>query len=251
MRCKPRQWDDEAVVMDDNSSNFLETFNAIEDWLRRQVNAPPGEGFHEVVSRVAVRHFGVKRHASLLKKLGRLRNLVVHEYSRDKRMTVPTSYTVEQITAIRDELLSPPSLYSVCTRPAATCDPSDPVGRAAMTMRDRSFSQLPVYDGSAFVGLLTAETVARWVASNLADGQELMEEERVADVLRHQEAGENHAFLGRLSTVLDGLAAFDAFLHRGKRLEAVLLTDSGRPTEQPLGIVTVHDIPKLRRAIWE
>ena len=237
--------------MDDNSSKFLEAFNAIEDWLRRQVNALPAEDFHEVVSQVAVRHFGVKRHANLLKKLGRLRNLVVHEYSRDKPMTVPTPYTVERITAIRDELLSPPSLYSVCTRPVVTCGSSDLVGKAAKAMRDGSFSQLPVYDGTIFVGLLTAGTVARWVAGNLADGQELMEEEKVADVLRHQEDPENHAFLGRSSTVLDGLAAFDSFLHRGKQLEAVLLTDSGRPTEPPLGIVTIHDIPKLRRAIRE
>ena len=49
----------------------------------------------------------------------------------------------------------------------------------------------------------------------------------------------------------DGLAVFDGFLHRGKRLEAILLTENGRPTEQPLGIVTVHDIPKMRRAIRE
>ncbi len=31
----------------------------------------------------------------------------------------------------------------------------------------------------------------------------------------------------------------------------MLLTENGEPTEQPLGIVTVHDIPKMRRAIRE
>jgi len=237
--------------MDDNSSSFLETFNAIEDWLRQQLNVAPGTDFHELVDLVAEGNYGVKRYANLLKKLGRLRNFVIHEYSRDKPMTVPTPYTVERIAAIRDELLSPPSLYSVSTRTVATCGPSDPVGQAAKKMQEGSFSQLPVYDSSTFVGLLTAETVARWVASNLADGQELMVEEKVAEVLGHQEDPENHAFLSRASTVLDGLAAFDAFLRRGKRLEAVLLTENGRPTEQPLGIVTVHDIPKMRRAIRE
>lgn len=237
--------------MDEQSSKFLEAFNAIEDWLRRQANASPGVDFYEVVDLVSERQVGVRRHANLLKKLGRLRNFVVHEYSRDRPMAVPTPYTVEKISAIRDELLSPPSLYSVCTRPVVTCGPSDLVGKAAKAMRDGSYSQLPVYDGTAFVGLLTAGTVARWVAGNLADGQELMAEERVDEVLRHQEGPEHHAFLGRASTVLDGLAAFDTFLHRGKRLEAVLLTDGGRPTEQPLGIITVYDIPKLRRAIRE
>ncbi len=51
--------------------------------------------------------------------------------------------------------------------------------------------------------------------------------------------------LGWALIVLGGLAAFDAFLHWGKRLEAILLTENGRPNEKPLGIVTVHDIPKI------
>jgi hypothetical protein len=71
------------------------------------------------------------------------------------------------------------------------------------------------------------------------------------DVLRHQEDPENHTYLGRRATVPDGLEAFDEFLHRGKRLEANLLTENGQPTELALGIVTVHDIPRLRRAIRE
>jgi predicted transcriptional regulator len=237
--------------MDEQSAKFLDAFNCIENWLRQQAHATPGTDFHETVNLMAERHAGVKRCAAMLKKLGRLRNFVVHEYSRDKPMTVPTPYTVERIVAIRDELISPPTLHSVSNQPVVICRPTDRVGGAAKKMRDGSYSQLPVYDGTTFVGLLTAETVARWVASNLADGQELLEEEKVEAVMRHQEDPDNHTFLGRTSTVPDGLAAFDDFLCRGKRLDAILVTDQGRPTEQPLGIVTIHDIPKLRQALRE
>ncbi len=237
--------------MDDLSSRFVEAYKEIEKWMRSRVRVPPKTPFHELVDLVAEDHETVNRHAELLKMLGRLRNLVVHEYSRSKPVAVPTIHSVDQITSLRDQLLSPPALLSVSTSPVEACAPSDPVGRAAKKMHDGSYSQLPVYDGTAFVGLLTAETVARWVAGNLADGQELMEEEKVADVLRHQEDPANHTFLGRTSTVLDGLAAFDDFLKRGKRLDAILLTENGRPSEQPLGIATVHDIPKMRRAVRE
>jgi predicted transcriptional regulator len=237
--------------LDDQSSEFLGAFNGIEDWLKQQLNTDPDAKFHELVTRMAQGHPGVKRHEHLLKKFGWLRNLVAHEYRRGKPMTVPTPYTVERIVAIRDELLSPPTLLSVSTRPVAICGPSDPVGKATKKMLNESYSQLPVYDNGNFVALLTAETVARWVASNFTAELDLMEEKPVAEVLRHQEDPENYAFLSRASTVWDGLAAFDAFLHKGKRLEAVLLTENGQATEQPLGIVTVHDIPKMRRAIRE
>jgi hypothetical protein len=151
--------------MDANSSEFLEAFYAIEDWLRRRAQAGPGADFHEVVELVADGHGGVRRCAHLLKKFGRLRNFLVHEYSRDRPMTVPTPYAVERIAALRDELISPPALHSVSNQPVVMCGPADPVGGAARKMRDGPYSQPPVYDGGAFVGLLTAETVARWVRS--------------------------------------------------------------------------------------
>src|SRR5688572_5673498 len=125
--------------MDDHSSTFLEAFNAIDSWLRKRANTAPGVDFPEVVDLVAETHAGIKRHAFLLKKLGRLRNLVVHEYSRDKPMTVPTPFTVERILAVRDELLSPPALLSVSNRPVVTCSPSERAGSAARKMRDGSY----------------------------------------------------------------------------------------------------------------
>ena len=51
------------------------------------------------------------------------------------------------------------------------------------------------------------------------------------------------------ATVANALAAFDKFLHHGKRLEAILITNAGRPTESLMGIVTINDIPKLNQAI--
>ena len=60
---------------------------------------------------------------------------------------------------------------------------------------------------------------------------------------------ENVAFILRTATVASALAAFDKFLHRGKRLDAILLTNSGLKTESLLGIVTIHDIPKLNKAV--
>ena len=77
----------------------------------------------------------------------------------------------------------------------------------------------------------------------------LVEEKPIADVMKHEEDHDNHTFLARTATVADGLAAFDDFLRRGKRLEAILITQSGRSSEALIGIVTVHDIPKLNQAI--
>ncbi len=86
----------------------------------------------------------------------------------------------------------------------------------------------------------------RWVAARLAtDDVGLLEEIAISDVLAYTEDPDNHRFLARQASVFDALDAFDAFSRRGKSLDAILITESGRRDQTPLGIVTVFDIPQL------
>ncbi|MGP0063545.1 MAG: CBS domain-containing protein [Isosphaeraceae bacterium] len=231
--------------MDELSSRFLDAFSAIEKHLRRLVDADRHMTFNEMVEKAARVDKGVRRLRSHLKDFGELRNFVVHEYRRDQPTASPSAHAVERLQAIRDELLSPPSLIDLFRQQVETCAPTDPVGAAARKMHDGSFSQLPVYEGDRLVGLLTAETVARWLASRLAGGMGLLEEEIVEIVMQHEEGTHAYVVMDRHATVEDALTAFDDHLHSGKSLDAIILTHSGRETERPLGIVTVSDMPRL------
>ena len=110
-------------------------------------------------------------------------------------------------------------------------------------------SQIPVYAESQFVELLTAETIARWVAHELSSGLGLLEEASLRAVLEFTEDAEHYAFLARVATAFDALAAFDDFAQQGKYLDAILITNSGKRDEKPLGIVTTFDIPTLIAAV--
>lgn len=235
--------------MDNTTSQFVAVYNEIDSWLRGITKTSNEQSFTRLVDATAHSHHGVKRHAQSLKRLAVLRNFVVHEHSHQWPLATATQHALEQLTKIRNELVSPPLLLSISNRPVTLCRPTDPIGKAVKLMHDGSFSQLPVYNDGRFVGLLTAETVARWLSSNLADGQQLVEEKPVAEVLMHQEYPRNYEFMPRSATVFEALTEFDKSLRRGKRLEAILLTENGRTTEAPLGIITIHDIPKTQRAI--
>jgi hypothetical protein len=54
--------------------------------------------------------------------------------------------------------------------------------------------------------------------------------------------------MGLSTTVYDALEEFDKSLHSGEFFDAIILTNGGRATEAPIGIVTVSDMPKLVRA---
>jgi predicted transcriptional regulator len=114
-------------------------------------------------------------------------------------------------------------------------------------MHDNSFSQLPVHDGERLVGLLTGETIARWLAARLEGGDGILLEEPVDKVLEHQEEA-GYVLVATTVTVFDGLTAFDQSLRSGAALQAVIVTANGKATETPLGIVTPSDIPGLVRA---
>jgi CBS domain-containing protein len=130
----------------------------------------------------------------------------------------------------------------------ATSD--EPVGAVAQVMRAGDFSQVPVYEQDRFVGLLTAETVTRWLAAMLADGVGLVEEAPVREVLEHTEDPAHHcAFIARTASAFDALDAFDHHSAHGWSLDAIVITDGGGRDQRPLGIITTFDIPALLSAL--
>jgi CBS domain-containing protein len=233
--------------MDEISARYLDSFNAIEKWLRDQVPSGERYDFPALIDIVGESHHGVRRQAGKLKDLNRFRNFVVHDFSQKKALAVPTKLAADVISAIRNELLSPEPLLSYAAKPVATCRPSEPITIAVQKMREGKFSQIPVCDAARCLGVLTAETIARWLSIDLAVNGGLVEERPIVEVMAHQEDPENHMFVPRTATADDALAAFQDFLGRGKRLEAILITERGHSAEGILGIVTVHDVPSLSR----
>ena len=221
--------------MDNLTSRFLDAFVTIERHLRKMLNADKHMSFYEMVQRSARRDKTVRRLGDRLKDLGELRNFLVHEYRSDQPVAIPSESSVSLIEEIRDGLTKPVRLADLFRGPVVTCAPSDPIGAAARKMHDGSFSQLPVYSGNDLTGLLTSETVARWLADRFADGHGILEEETVEEVMRHGDGSHTFVVMDRQATADDALTEFDDCLHGGKILDAIILTQSGSRNERPWG----------------
>ena len=228
------------------TSRFVSAFNRIEKRLEAIVGPKDYLPFAQLVDKAAGKNSAIRQFRKRLKPLGNLRNVLVHDHEHHKEVAVPTERTVRGLEALAETITSPPPLLTVAAK-LVTCRPSDPVGAAARVMHDNSFSQLPVLDGEKLVGLLTGETIARWLAARLDGGVGILEEEPVGKVLEHQEAA-GYVLVAQAATVFDGLKEFDQALRSGTALQAVIVTANGKATESPLGIVTPSDIPGLVRA---
>lgn len=228
-----------------NTERFLNAFVAIEDQLRRLCAANRGVGFVALVDRAAAGNHEVRYYRDDLKEYAELRNAIVHERMGGQPIAEPYRAAVEAIEAIKTRLLEPPALLPGFRRDVMTCELSDKIGAAAVLMRDRDFSQLPVYDDGALMALLTAETIARWLGAALENGIGLIEEVSIVDVLPHTEDPDNYIVVPRGTTIYEALDAFDTYARRGKALAALIVTQKGKRTERPLSILTASDIPRL------
>ncbi len=233
-----------------NSDVFLRSFCEIESWLRRSVAADRSNTFYQLVDRAAQTNRVVKRYRDDLKEFADLRNAIVHERTDDHVIAEPNDRAVAEIDRIRNALLNPPAviprfqLAEIRSRTLA-----DSVGDAVGDMRNGSFSQLPILSGTKVVALLTAETVVRWLASEFANEIVSLWETQIERILPFTEDVDHYCFLSRAATLFDALSKFEDFAVRGKDLDAILITNDGKPDQQLLGILTLYDLPALLEAL--
>ena len=238
--------------MSTNAERFLDAFARIDHYLRRRLDEDPGIGFSGLVSCAEKKRLLIGRHAADLKEFAELRNAIVHDRSDGHPIADPYVATVEAIERLAELLESPPTALAVIgPMTVEMCSPHTTVAEAARLMRDGSFLQLPVDDDECITAVLTSETITRWMASVMDDhGGVILDEHTVAEALPHTENRDHHwELLGRQSTVFDATRLFDRYSASGLFLDAVLITDSGRPDQKISSIVTTYDLPKLNAAI--
>ena len=229
------------------------------------------------------RHFA--RHLDFLLEAGELRNALVHNrFGRSEYIAVPTATTVAQLEAIDEELRKPVSLRALAAKEVVTIAIDDRIGRVLSLVRERGVVRFPVRRDGRIVALLTASGVVRWIASHdlescalppevqmprgpagaldvrvpkprdtgagtagvggLSDGERIVcaiASVTVGEVLARDHRKDEFAIVAREATADLALSMWT----RNPRLEAIIVTERGKPEETPLGIATATDLIKL------
>lgn len=228
-----------------NSDAFIQTFSQVENWLRKKVNAERSASFYHLVELAARSNKAVRRYKDDLKEFADLRNAIVHERTDGHVIAEPSDKAVADFNRIREVLLSPPGILPKFQVDVKTRDASESVGGAVSDMQSGAFSQLPILSAGKVVGLLTSETVVRWLASEIENDLVSLWDTTIGYVLPYVEDQEHYCYLSRRASLLDALACFEDFTSRGKDLDAILVTHDGRADQQLLGVLTVYDLPAI------
>ncbi len=230
-----------------NSERFLTAFGSIEYYLRALTGEPKRTRFYTMVDKAAEINAAVRRYADDLKEFADLRNAIIHERTDEHVIAEPNDLAVRQIEHIQRLLENPPRVIPVFQKPVLSMQAIDPIAAAAYAMLAHNYSQLPIYDGQEFSGLLTTESIARWLGRCAPQGLINLEAVTIAEVLacHCEQAGQNYRFVNREETVFAALEAFQTCEQCGRRLDAILITEHGSEAESLLGIITIWDVPRI------
>lgn len=225
---------------------FLAAFNDIEAFLRTALGAKKSDSFNWMVSKAEQKHIVTTAQANDLKEFAGLRNAISHgEYQDFRPIAEPLPETVEEIERIRDQLLDPALAIDVIgQQDVIIFAPDDDIHAPLRVIRDTGISQFPVYDNKQCIGVLTTNTIARWLAEDLAEDDSIGPKS-VGEILAHNETKDHAIFLPRSATVAEAIQALTSPSNERTLPRLVIITEHGNPNQKPLCVITPSNLPAL------
>jgi len=228
-----------------NSEVFLSTFNKLDDHLREMDNSTNHVSFSSVVNRLKKSNRTIRHYSRKLFEYNELRNAIVHDRIDGTVIAEPNDFAVKEFNEIYDKIAHPKMVYDVCERGVETLRKKDSLSRALKIMKDNDYSQIPIYDGKNFVGMLNAEVITSWLANNSQNDVVTITDTNIGHVLEHRSEYRKTIFKSRHSSLHEILDIYKKNADEAVQIDAIVITHNGKRSEKPLGIITDFDIPEI------
>jgi predicted transcriptional regulator len=224
-----------------NSDRFLTSFHRIEQVMKDIIGAKDHLSFFRLIDLSKRKNATVRRFEGDLREYATLRNAIVHQRtSTEYAIAEPHDEIVETIEEIENELTKPITVGEMFARKVSTLQATDTLKQALLVIRDKQYTQIPIYKENKFIGLLTAVGIMFWVANRVENG-DVSWEMNLESILQHEKKKENHLFVPRNLSIFEAEEMFKDAIAKGRRLEALLITDENGL----VGIVTPLDLMKI------
>lgn len=229
-----------------NSDRFLTAFNRIDHRLRNIVGAKDFMPFYRLVDQAKKKEVLVRKYEDDLRSYADLRNAIVHHRtSMDYVIAEPHVEVVEKIEQIDITLAKPTLVGQMFRKKVHVFQEEDSLKHVLKVIRNRKFTQFPVYSNDQFKGLVTTVGITNWLATVMGGNQVPKRVPTLHDILMHEKNKVNYKFISRYITIYEAEEIFKQGVERGRRFEALLITEHGKSHQKLIGIVTPLDIMKV------
>lgn len=229
-----------------NSDRFLTAFNRIDHRLRDIIGAKDFMPFYRLVDQAKKKDVLVRKYEDDLRSYADLRNAIVHHRTAMEYVIAePHVDVVEKIEYMDSTLAKPTLVGQMFRKKVHVFQERDSLKHVLKVIRSRKFTQFPVYHKDQFKGLVTTVGITNWLATTMAGNQLPKHIPTMHDILLHEKNKVNYKFVSRYITIYEAEEIFKQGVERGRRFEALLITEHGKPQEKLIGIITPLDIMKV------
>jgi predicted transcriptional regulator len=235
--------EDHEVKHKEQSGKFETAFNRIHKALKEMVKGTDSDAFVELLYSGYKNHSLVRKYKSELHQFAKLRNAIVHErVNADYYIAEPHIEVVERIEEICKEFEKPQTALSIATSPVFYYYEDAYLKDVLKVINKFDFTRFPVYDKEdKYVALLTSTEIIQWMAKHFSDSVVHFEDVRVKELLTK---GKNYfvTFVDEDASLYHIEELFERYHTRGKKLQAVIITETGDRHGKPIGVITPWDL---------
>lgn len=232
-----------------NAERFLESFNAIENFLRRNQEARNFVSYFNLLDDASDENVVVRQYREQLRLFGNLRNAIIHsEKKQGKPVADPREDIVAEIEKIAGFLMHPPLVCDHFLSEVYSVSPEENVVPVLQKMVEKDYSQAPIVKEGYILGLINYEAMARWMAKLTATPEplKLFRESSIQDVINGITRLKNYRIIKKTTDFVTAREYFVESLGNPHPAEALLITETGRRDEPILGIITIsEDLEKI------
>jgi len=227
--------------MERPGDRFLKIFNELEQTLKKKTGRFEHTPFFELIEIGRKRLPINSKSAEFLQSMGNLRNAIIHGEGYPKNIVAdPRQETVDKFQGIVSSITSPVRVDQKFRRHIDFFRPEDSLRDILPYMQKNDYSQVVVLIDEEHK-VLTSEAIVRWLGATNGSSQGF-DSVSALEVHKHEQ-GEVQKWIPRKALVDEALQAFESALEKGiPRLHAILITETGKPTEKPFGIITPWDL---------
>lgn len=229
-----------------NGEKFLIIYNNLEQFLKRKLNLDEHMPFQQLIKYGSETFKELHYFRHDLIEYGQLRNAIVHNRNGDKLIAEPYEETVLNFEAIFKKISEPKRVLEVINNEVLTLSPKDTLQYALKLMGKYDYTAIPVYEKDIFKGAFNSSSITHWLILNMKENEIIeYKDVRVEDLLIYK--GEINAikFVSQNTTVYDIRDIYKKNITAQIQIDAIVITENGNPNEQPLGIITNWDMPKI------
>ncbi|MFC7370624.1 CBS domain-containing protein [Fictibacillus iocasae] len=229
------------------SDRFEIAFNQIHKCLVDEVGGKGDDRFKYLLDAGSAKHSLVRSFYDELCQFAKLRNAIVHEKTdHDFYIAEPHLNIVERIEQIAEYFLEPERALTIATKSVVCFEENETLRRVLECIKKQDYTRFPIYNSKGeYQWLLTASEILNWMTKQLNDNVIDLDDARIVDIRQKNKKKKHVEFMSKTSSIFKAEEIFENYHKENKKLEAIIITLSGKKNEKPLGIITSYDLIEI------